>query len=529
MLIDGGVVNNYPVEELRKRGANFIIGVDVQDGLKNREQLHDVTSLLGQINSYSMVELMDEKIKLTDIYIKPDIKGYNVLSFDKVKELIPNGEKSARLLLNKPFLVNTSVPIKKNILLDSIEIKNISIPTLDNFTRAYVMGKLKFKPNKKVSFEDFEKGMNNLNATHNFNTVMYSFEENEGGKDLHLDLKEKKINTYLRFGLHYDDLFKSGVLLNFTQRKLFVKNDVFSLDVIVGDNFRYNLNYYIDNGFYWSFGVNSEYNTFNKNSPTNFNNGTNLTTLGVNSINIDYSDLSNQIYLQTVFMQKLSIGGGLEFKHLKIVSETLLSTNPVFDKSDYLSVFGYLKFDSFNQKFFPKKGGYFNGEVKSFVYSSAYYNNFENFTIAKGDAAIVQSFFDKKATLKIQSEAGVSIGERSLSSLDFAIGGYGFSNLNNIRPFLGYDFLNLIGDSYIKGSVVADYELFKKQHINFTANFANIGNNIFEDDTWISKPMYTGYGFGYGFETVLGPIEVKHSWSPETHKHFTWVSVGFYF
>ena len=31
VLIDGGVVNNYPVEELRKRGANFIIGVDVQD------------------------------------------------------------------------------------------------------------------------------------------------------------------------------------------------------------------------------------------------------------------------------------------------------------------------------------------------------------------------------------------------------------------------------------------------------------------------------------------------------------------
>ena len=75
LLIDGGVVNNYPVEELRKRGADFIIGVDVQDGLKKRNQLNDVTSLLGQISSYSMAEQMPEKIKLTDIYIKPDIKG----------------------------------------------------------------------------------------------------------------------------------------------------------------------------------------------------------------------------------------------------------------------------------------------------------------------------------------------------------------------------------------------------------------------------------------------------------------------
>ena len=39
LLIDGGVVNNYPVEELRRRGANFIIGVDVQDDLRDKEEL----------------------------------------------------------------------------------------------------------------------------------------------------------------------------------------------------------------------------------------------------------------------------------------------------------------------------------------------------------------------------------------------------------------------------------------------------------------------------------------------------------
>jgi NTE family protein len=34
LLIDGGVSNNYPVEEIRKMGADIIIGVDVQDDLK---------------------------------------------------------------------------------------------------------------------------------------------------------------------------------------------------------------------------------------------------------------------------------------------------------------------------------------------------------------------------------------------------------------------------------------------------------------------------------------------------------------
>jgi NTE family protein len=530
LLIDGGVVNNYPVEELRKRGADFIIGVDVQDGLKGREQLKDVTSLLTQINSYSMAEKMAKKIKLTDIYIKPDIKGYNVISFEKVDELIPKGEFVARKALNNSVLnQNTTALLRDKVVVsDSICISNIEINNLKNFTRAYVMGKLKFKQNTVVSFEEFEKGINNLNATQNFSSVFYSFKSVDGGKNLSLELREKKINKFLKFGLHYDDLFKSGALLNITQKKVFVKNDVLSLDLILGDNFRYNLNYYIDNGFYWSFGMNSKYSTFNKNIPSDFNNGLTLTTLGINSINIDYSDFSNQLYLQTIFVQKFSVGGGVELKHLKIKSETLLTTNPVFDKSDYFSVFGYLKFDSFNQKYFPKKGASFNSEIKSFVYSSDYNDNFKNFSIVKGDAAIVQTFF-KKITVKLQSEAGFAIGEKSISSFDFALGGYGFATLNNFRPFLGYDFVSLLGDSYIKGSVVADYEVFKKHHLELTANYANIGNNIFEDDTWVSKPKYSGYGVGYGYETVIGPIEIKHSWSPETGKHFTWFTVGFYF
>jgi len=530
LLIDGGVVNNYPVEELRKRGAEFIIGVDVQDGLKNRDQLNDVSSLLGQISSYSMADKMADKIKLTDIYIKPDIKGYNVISFEKVAELIPKGEFSGRQKLNNSILNEYKTTLKRNkiVVSDSIFISSIEVNELKNFTRAYVLGKLNIKSNTTVSFKDFEKGINNLNATQNFRSVFYSFQNAGDRENLVLELKEKKVNRFLKFGLHYDNLFKSGVLFNFTQKKLLVKNDVLSVDLILGDNSRYNFNYYIDNGFYWSFGVNSRYSTFNKNISSNFNNRLNLASLGINSIYVDYSDFTNQVYFQTIFVQKFSVGIGAELKHLKIKSETLLSTNPILDNSDYFSFFGYLKFDTFNQKYFPKKGLNLNSEIKSFIYSSDYNDVFQNFSILKADATIVHTFFNK-VTFKLQSEAGFAIGEKSVNSFDFALGGYGFTSLNNLRPFLGYDFLGLLGDSYIKGSLVADYEFFKKHHFELTANYANIGNNIYEDKTWISKPKYSGYGIGYGYETVLGPIEVKHSWSPETRNHYTWFTVGFYF
>ena len=52
---------------------------------------------------------------------------------------------------------------------------------------------------------------------------------------------------------------------------------------------------------------------------------------------------------------------------------------------------------------------------------------------------------------------------------------------------------------------------------------------FFDSDQWFDKPAHSGYGFGYGLETVLGPIEIKHSWSPETKDHHTWFAVGFWF
>ena len=531
ILIDGGVVNNYPVEELKSRGIDFIIGVDVQEGLKNREQLQDVTSVLSQLNNFSMIEKMDGKRSLTNIYIQPEIKGFSVVSFDKGSEIIKKGTEKALKHISQllPLVEKNKRQTIKPVNVDSIYIGEIALNKLENYTRSYILGKLKIRNNLKISHAQLEKGISTLNATQNFSAITYSFERTQKGTQLNLNVKENKNDTYLKFGLHYDDLYKSGVLLNYTHKKIIAKNDVVSLDVILGDNFRYNFDYYIDNGFYWSFGFNSKLHSFNKNILTDFENGAVFSDLGVNSVNIDFTDLSNQAYIQTIFAQKFSFGTGLEFKYLNIQSQTLQNTTPIFDNSNYLSAFGYIKYDSFNQKYFPKKGWSFFSEMKTFLYSSDYNNQFKRFSIAKAEAGIVFEPI-KKLTIRPHTEIGFAIGARSISFFDFVLGGYGFEPANNFKPFFGYDFLSLAGDSYIKQTAIIDYEFYKKHHINLTGNFANVGNRIFEHiEGWLRKTRYSGYAIGYGMESIIGPLEIKHSWSPETGNHFTWFSVGFWF
>jgi NTE family protein len=532
LLVDGGVTNNFPIEEVKKMGADIIIGVDVQDDLKDRKSLKEATRILVQITNLQMIEKMKQKVALTNIYIKPDINDFGVISFDDGQQIIKKGEEAAFAQYEaiKKLGDSTKVipPKKPHIDADTLNIKNIRINPLEKYTRAYVIGKLRMKQNSKITYEDIKVGMDNLASTQNFSAISYQLDKNNEKDDLVLTLTENPTKTFLKFALHFDDLFKTGALINFTQKNSIFRNDITSLDLIIGDNLRYNLDYYVDNGFYWSFGVKSKFNRFNRNVATDFSDGELLNQLGIRSLNIDYAEFTNQFYLQTIFIQKFLIGAGIEHKHIDISSATLNVSNSDFEKSDYGSIFGYLKYDALDNKFFPKRGWYFFGDVQSYLVSSDYTKQFKEFSIAKGDIGFAKTIFDR-TTLKMQSEMGFAFGNESVHFFDFVLGGYGYTAINNFRPFYGYDFLSLSGDSYIKSDITMDYEFYKKNHVNLSANFANIKNSLFETSDWISRISYSGYAAGYGLESLLGPIEFKYSWSPETNKGFAWFSVGFWF
>jgi NTE family protein len=468
----------------------------------------------------------------TDIYIKPEVNQYGIISFDAIEEIINRGEKAANDQLDKiKKLTNPIENYKKeklNVGNDSLHIKYININFLPNYTRSYVLGKLGFNANSKIVYDDLRIGTDNLSATQNFKSITYTIDRNNNHDDLNINLVESPQTTLLKFGLHYDGLFKSALLVNLTEKKVLSKNDVAFVDVALGDNFRYNLEYYIDNGFHWSFGIKSKYSGFSKNVPIGFLSNFANSQLGINTLNIEYLDFTNQAYVQTVSFQKFLLGIGVENKNLKISSETISNSNSVLENNNYWSVFESLKYDSFDNKYFPKKGWSFSTNINTYISSSNFENQFEPFSIAKSEFSIVKTFFNK-ATIQFQADAGLKFGKGSEPLLDFALGGFGFNPINNIRSFYGYDFLSITGNSFIKTALTIDYEFYKKNHVNVSGNFAQVNNELFETTYWISKPKFSGYALGYGLETIVGPAEIKYTWSPELNKGYTLVSIGFYF
>ena len=178
MLTDGGVLNNFPVDEVIAKGMDIIIGVDVQDGLKTREDLESGFDILTQVGNFRTIKSVGYKKQKTDIYIKPDIKDFNVLSFDEGEEIMNNGESAAREKL-EPLqniakaqsrrMNRTSLQVKDSIAIGEIEIKGNK-----TYPRNYISGKLNIKDFETTSFKELNKGLNKLSASGSFEKINYS-------------------------------------------------------------------------------------------------------------------------------------------------------------------------------------------------------------------------------------------------------------------------------------------------------------------------------------------------------------------
>ncbi len=104
VLVDGGVVNNYPVDVARDMGADIIIGVELNTGSSTASELHSFSSVFEHLIGTLGTELHTKNVRNTDILICPPSKAFPVMNFDtlNLRQLINIGYTTA--LQSKPQL-----------------------------------------------------------------------------------------------------------------------------------------------------------------------------------------------------------------------------------------------------------------------------------------------------------------------------------------------------------------------------------------------------------------------------------------
>jgi NTE family protein len=537
LLMDGGIANNYPIEYLKTKNLDFIIGVSVEEDLLTKEEINSISDILAQISNFKSAEDLEDKIQLTDLFIEPDVEDFSIISFNKGAKIIKSGEVSVTPFLSQLKRIArtqnyTKVP-KKNIGLDALKFNTVQIDGNEKYTDSYVFGKLRFRRDETISFKDFSSGVNNLLATNNFEAFRYRFSPLPNGSyNFTGDIKETTNTTLLKLGLHYDKVLKSSLLLNITKKQFLMKNDVLSLDFILGDNSRFNFDYYIDKGFYWSIGLNFKYTDFKYDINPLFFDAT-LPMEIDNALPTTISDLTASFFVETLIKKDLSFKLGARFKRLSIEASSPSLVN-VFqaseyqiENSDFFSLNTTLRYDTLDNIFFPTKGLLFETDGNLFLTASSA-EDFTQFLNVKTN--IAKAFLiTKELSMMVGIEGGFRLGNDNISALNFGLGGYARNHINNYGNMFGYDFFSLSGNSFVKAYFNMDYEFYKRHHLNFSGNFSNIGDDIFVTKNWLELPYFSGYALGYGLETIFGPIELKYNWSPENNFEGVFINLGYWF
>ena len=146
MLVDGGALNNLPVDVAREMGADVIICVDLSTGWKKKEELKSPSAVVEQlIGMMGQTKYRKNKME-ADLYINPSLTGFTAASFqpEAIDTMIQRGELAARQKWEE------LMDLKKTIYADACDSVNIQIMSHEKLqkpshTEVYHIGSIRIE------------------------------------------------------------------------------------------------------------------------------------------------------------------------------------------------------------------------------------------------------------------------------------------------------------------------------------------------------------------------------------------------
>ena len=512
LFIDGAMTVNYPSKPLKDKGMDIVIGVDLSQPLASREDLNSAISILNQVIDYANVKETNHQYQYTDINIKPDLKGFGATSYgDKEVILVrglTEGRKYIKELEELPKRTNQLVrapinPIFSNVYkIDSLTLENNKI-----FSRSYVQGKMNLKIPSLQTYGTINKMIDKLYATNNYKLINYDLLQENNHNILKLNVTEDDTRLFLKFGLHYDEIFKTGLLINATIKRLFFRNSILSFDGVVGDHPRYYFNYFVDNGYIPGLGIYSSGMKLELND-----------TKG--NLGQEWIWLRNEAYIQSIWKDKFAVGGGISHDYF----ESKITGSTFENSENFFNPYVFIKSDTRDDKDFATKGFYLDasGKLLDFIDKEIEDKVFQ----IKGN---IQFNIPTTSwlTYRLNFFGGFTLGNEVNDYYRFRTGGVFEQNLGNFTGFYGYHFGSAVGNNLMVLNNNFQFKIKKNYFINAHVDLLNTFKDInFKEAVDITD---TSAGVTLGYKSPFGQIKIDYSKAIERNKGIFSVILGHWF
>lgn len=549
VLVDGGVRNNFPVDLAKAMGCDIIIGVNLSDAKPSYSEINNLVDILNQFITMLGKESLSQNLKSTDVYIKPNLDGYNMLSFETVAidTMIHRGYEAAKMRADEIAEVKKLMPDAKpylnhhpaiDINKHSVLIGAVEFNGLNNAESRILHKKIEFTVGSRVNKAEMDRIMSVVEATGCFSTVSYSILGAEEPYRLVIEC-EKGPRHQFGASFRFDNEEWASFLFNVGLNAHKLSGLKLDFDTKIGRNQMVAVHGALD--LSWLPTVNVDARIDNVSSTLS----TGLYSAGVDC---NWWGHRERVYLSNLRWRRVDFNLGAQYRYYTLsgkhqFGETIATVLPDLMKGGYLGFFVNGTLNTCDNMYYPTKG------VKlSFGYDYDFYKSgvpaFIPLHTAHLDFTPIISIGERFAIIPdLRARVLLNACDDPFNS-SYIDPGYSFAHRNYVGgmvpdryiegqiPFIGFN------NVYIARNLVGVAQLGFRFNAGRNFFFTATGGWFREGDTFSEffqtpLPNMWGAGLEVAYRTPAGPLRVVTTWGNRTGQFDQdlglFVSLGFDF
>lgn len=530
LLVDGGMRNNYPADIAERIGADIIIGVDLSEGYYSLDEIKNLSDLAMQGIDMFGRSSYEHNIDIPIVTLRPDITGYNMLSFssEAIDSLISRGYASAvamkddleavKELVGKDKLSYQSSPAQ-NLMTGKVMVSGVEILGVDDDDSRFLQDRLKIKAGQELSGKDIEDAVATIYGTKAFDYVTYELLGTEEPYRLRFNCKKGPIH-HLGVGGRMDTEEIISLLLNIGLNVHSVRGHAFELTGKININPQARLHYYYKT--IKGPAINAAFLTRYVDK--------NRLWLGDNEMNLSYSNNRFETYLSNIKWINLDLNMGVRADAYRVGS--MLSSSSIEDldidgsvNNIFLGAFLGGHADTFDDGYFPTRG--FNiGVDYSWVFGGLK-ERIDGFHSVKFDFRTVANIGGRVSVLP-SANLRFLFGDSIPAAYANVVGGcLAGRYLDQQLSFVGTS--NAVVMQKYLATIGADLrvKLTKNNYVSAQLDFGDSASTF--KGMAKTDSMFFGAGVEYSYNSIIGPVRADIGWSSLYNAMTAYVGVGFDF
>jgi NTE family protein len=536
-LVDGGVVRNFPVRDVRDMGAGIVIGSNVSGPLRSSAQVTNALQVILQVAFFREEADTRTQIPLCNIYIDQPLEQYSMGNFGEAAKIIQAGVEEGRRLYPTFKKLADSLnalygpqPVVKNRLpaVRALRISSFAVTGLKHTSEGFFIQNMNLLTSHSYSADQLSKMVRRAFGTRYYNRITYSIQPlSDSANRIDFQVEENPL-TFAKIGLNYNQFSGISAILDLTSRNFFTPTSRSLVTVNIGQNFRARAEHlqYFSRRANFAFTLGTQFDDF---QITTYNNK--FKEAGLYDQN--YYKLDAHFGYST--NRDLTIGLGSRFENIDY-DPSLTSSLEFKGNNNFVTTYFFLRTNLLDRPVYPRRGFQLNAEADYVFQQNPDVQHFGsqagNTDTAFSNLPYQRLLFDYdqyiplsgRYTLQTHLQGGLNLNYKDNVMNEFSIGGL-TEQFHNQVTFAGLREGTFYSSSIAEGMIALRYQLFDNVLITGKANI--LFNNFITKSAFFTTPNFlSGYALTFTYMFALGPLELSAMYSDQSRRVLGYLNIG---